>query len=533
MNRLADSIILLWGWRRFLLAFLAGAVTVLALPPFNALPVGWLTIPVLIWMIDGSAGAGKTGMFRRMRPAFAIGWWFGFGYFIAGLWWLGASFLVEADLFGWLMPFAVLALPAGLALLWGVGVAVARLFWTDGWVRVLVLAVVMTLVEWIRGHALTGFPWNSFGYTLMPDPVLMQSASVIGLWGLTLLAFLLFGAPVLLVGGDGGRGRRAAFILIVVATAAHVGYGFVRLGGAEDAVVDGVRLRIVQASIPQRVKVELAAAEANFQRHVDLSLSSPRPGQPDGPTLVIWPETAVPYLLTEQPAPLADIADMLPADVTLLTGAPRRQSGADPGGPTVANSVLVVSDEGVITDSYDKVHLVPFGEYLPFAEFLEGLGLRQLITLPGGFAAGLERRTLVAGSAPPFAPLICYESIFPGQVTEPGVRPSWLLNLTNDGWYGDTPGPRQHLQQGVLRAVEEGLPLIRAANTGISAIVDPYGRILARLDVNETGVIDGELPEALPATIYSRFGDLVPAGILGLLAIVALFGRLFAGRQYN
>jgi len=532
MNRLADSIILLWGWRRFLLALSAGAVTVLALPPFNASPAGWLTIPVLIWMIDGSANAGAGGILRRMRPAFAIGWWFGFGYFIAGLWWLGGSFLVEADLFAWLMPFAVIALPAGLALLWGAGIAVARLFWTDGWTRVVVLAVVMTLVEWIRGHALTGFPWNSFGYTLMPDPVLMQSASVVGLWGITLLAFLVFGAPVLLVGGaESGRGRRLAFIFILAALVADIGYGFLRIGGAETEFVDDVRLRIVQANIPQAIKVDAGEADANFQQHLDLSQSSPRPGQADGPNLVIWPETAVPYYLTEEPAPLAEIADMLPAETTLVTGAKRRQnSGPEPG---VANSVLVISDEGVITDSYDKVHLVPFGEYLPFGDFLEGLGIRQLITLPGGFAAGLERRTLTAGTAPPFAPFICYEAIFPGEVTEPGVRPEWLLNLTNDGWYGDTPGPRQHFQQAVLRAVEEGLPLVRAANTGISAIVDPYGRVLSRLDVGETGVIDGDLPAALPATIYSRFGDLVPAGILIVVAMIALFGRLFAARRYN
>ena len=531
MNRLADSIILLWGWRRFLLAFFAGAVTTLALPPFNALPIGWISIPILIWMIDGSAVSGKTGFFRRLRPAFAIGWWFGFGYFAAGLWWIGASFLVEADIFGWLMPFAVIALPAGLALLWGAGVGVARLLWSDGWVRVLVLAVVMTVVEWIRGHALTGFPWNAFGYTIMPDPVLMQTASVAGLWGITLLAFLVFSAPVLLIGGaESGRGRRLAFILIVGALVANIGYGFLRLGGADDATVEGASLRIVQASIPQEVKQDRDSYDANLQRHIDLTLNSPRPGQANGPNLVIWPETAVPYLLTEQPAPLSQIADMLPTGVTLVTGAPRRESGVDAG---TTNSILVISDQGVITDSYDKVHLVPFGEYLPFGDFLEGLGIRQLITLPGGFAAGLERRILTAGEAPPFAPLVCYESIFPGEVADTEVRPAWLLNVTNDGWYGDTPGPRQHLQQSVLRAVEEGLPLIRAANTGISAIVDPYGRVLARLDVNETGVIDGELPAALAATTYSRLGDLVPAILTLLVAAIALFGRVFGTRRYN
>lgn len=531
MNRLADSIILLWGWRRALLAFLAGASLVLALPPFNATPIGWVAIPVLVWLVDGAAAPDGTGLFRRLLPSFGIGWWFGFGYFLAGLWWIGASFLVEADVFGWMMPFAVVALPAGLGILWGIGILVARMFWADGWVRVIVLAVVMTLVEWVRGHILTGFPWNAVGYTLMPDPLFMQPASIVGLWGMTLLAFLVFAAPVLLVGGrEGSRGRVLTFTLIVGALLADVGYGVLRLRGADDSVVADVRLRIVQANIPQAVKQDRTAAPANLQRHIDLTLGSPSPSTESGPNIIIWPETTIPYLLTEQPAVLAQIADALAPGVSLVTGALRRPSQASDG---VTNSVLVISDTGEIRDSYDKVHLVPFGEYLPFAETLEGWGIRQLITLPGGFISGLERRTLVAGNAPPFAPFVCYEAIFPGEVTEEGVRPDWLLNVTNDAWYGDTPGPRQHFQQSVLRSVEEGLPLVRAANTGISAIVDPYGRVISRLDVGETGVIDGDLPQALPRTLYARYGDTIPGILVILLTMAAVSGYFLSARRYN
>jgi apolipoprotein N-acyltransferase len=197
------------------------------------------------------------------------------------------------------------------------------------------------------------------------------------------------------------------------------------------------------------------------------------------------------------------------------------------------NSVLVINDRGEIVDSYDKVHLVPFGEYLPLRDTLEPLGIRQLISLPGGFSAGLERRTLLAAGLPPFAPLICYEAIFAGEVTEADIRPGWLLNVTNDAWYGDTPGPRQHFQQARVRAVEEGLPLIRAANNGISAIVDPYGRIRQRLGVNEVGVIDGELPQSLPPTVYSRYGDLIPAGLGVLMLLLAILGRIASPRRSN
>lgn len=531
MNRLADSIILLWGWRRILLAFIAGASLVLTLPPFNALPVAWVSIPILVWLIDGSSAPEGAGLLRRFLPSFAAGWWFGFGYFLAGLWWIGASFLVEADVFGWMMPFAVLLLPAVLALFWGLGGVVARLLWTDGWSRVIVLALVMTMVEWLRGHAFTGLPWNAFGYALMPHPLLMQSASIIGLWGVTLLAFLVFAAPVLVIGdGETGRGRRLVLALIATALLADIGFGLLRLRAADDSTVEGVRLRIVQPAIPQSEKQDSAAAPANLQQHIDLSLSSSTSWNGAGPTHIIWPETAVQYLLTERPAVLSEIADMIAPGASLITGALRRPSQNSPG---VANSVLVISDTGEIQDSYDKVHLVPFGEYLPFADTLEAWGLRQLISLPGGFISGLERRTLTAGDAPPFSPFICYEAIFPGEVTEAGVRPGWLLNVTNDAWYGDTPGPRQHFQQSVLRSVEEGLPLVRAANTGISAIVDPFGRVVARLDVGEIGVIDGDLPQALPATFYSRYGDIIPAILAVLLAVAVAIGRFLSRDRYN
>jgi apolipoprotein N-acyltransferase len=224
MHFVADAIIVLWGWRRLAVAFVAGAVSALALPPFSAFPVLWLTMPVLVWLIDGAiAGAGK-GAIRSLMPAAIVGWAFGFGYFLAGLWWIGAAFLVDADKFAWLLPVAVLAMPAGLAIFWGLAAAVARLVWPDGWRRILLLAVALTAAEWLRGHVLTGFPWNAFGYTLTPVPVMMQSASIVGLWGLTLAAFIIFAAPALLV-SEGREARRGGIQVLAFAAlllAAHV-----------------------------------------------------------------------------------------------------------------------------------------------------------------------------------------------------------------------------------------------------------------------------------------------------------------------
>jgi len=521
MGRLADSIILLWGWRRLLLAVVAGAVTALALAPFDIVPVALVTVPILVWLIDGSTPPVGTGLLRRLLPAFGVGWAFGFGYFLAGLWWIGVSFLVDGDTFAWLMPVAVVVFPALLGIIWGVGTALARLFWSDGWPRILVFAIAMTAVEWLRGHILTGFPWNAFGYALMPEPVLMQSAALVGVWGITLLAFLVFAAPVLLV-RTGERGRVAALLCIVLLLVADAGYGVLRLRNASDDTVAGVRLRIVQPNVAQRDKDDPSRWPESFRQTLLLS---------DGPatepvTHVIWPETAIPYLLTESPQQLAAIAGMLDPGMVLLAGAPRADQRDEDGDRAVTNAILVVDDGGVIVDSYDKVHLVPFGEYLPLKDVLEGIGLRQLIALPGGFEAGVQRRSIAAGNAPAFAPLICYEVIFPGAVVPEGERPGWILNVTNDAWYGDTPGPRQHLRQAIVRAVEEGLPLVRAANTGISAIVDPYGRIITSLDLNVSGVIDGDLPAALPRTTYARFGDTIPAVLAIVLAILAGAGRM-------
>ena len=526
----ADTVIVLWGWRRLGLALVSGAVSALAFPPLNAAPVLLITIPVFIWLIDGSVTSERAFPLRRLLPAAAIGWWFGFGFFLGGLWWIGAAFLVDADEFAWLMPIAVVALPAGLALFWAFGAALARVFWSDGWPRILVFAIAMTAAEWLRGHLFGGFPWNAVGYALMPLPVLMQGAALVGVWGMTFLAFLVFSLPALIVGGsprDRG-GRYALLTVIVVLFLADLGYGTVRLHRAEDAYVPDVRFRLVQPAINQSEKWQKGRATEIFNRILETSRTSLVPGRSGltGITHLVWPESSIPFLLTEQPDALRAIADLLPPGSTLIAGAVR----ATPPNPTTAkrqffNSIYVISDDGEIREAYDKVHLVPFGEYLPFQETLESWGIRQLTRLPGGFSAGASRRNLPLANAPSFAPLICYEAIFPGEVLGPGPRPGFLLNVTNDAWYGNTPGPGQHLRLSQLRAVEEGLPLVRTANNGISAIIDPYGRIHTSLGLGLAGVVEGGLPVALPPTLYAQQGERPFLGVLLIAAVAAGFGR--------
>ncbi|MYZ47430.1 apolipoprotein N-acyltransferase [Rhizobiales bacterium L72] len=520
MDRLANWVILSWGWRRRGIAFCAGAASALAQPPFFLFPVLWLTFPVLVWLIDGADSTSRSGAGRRFRPAFATGWWFGFGYFLAGLWWVGAAFLVDAEQFGWMMPFAVLALPAGLALFWGAAAAFARLLWSGSWTRVFALAAALGGAEWLRGNVLTGFPWNAVGYALTAGEPLMQSAALFGVPGLTVLAVAVFAAPAVLAPAAGRAGRNIVLpALSVLAVAALALSGMLRLAHADRAMVPDLSIRIMQPAIDQAQKWLPENRTSVVDTYLRLSQSEARPLSAG--TVLVWPESAFPFALMRHPDVLGSIADMLPRGSVLVTGAARIDD-SEAGRPRYYNSIYVIDDRGTVTDAYDKVHLVPFGEYLPFQGLFEALGLEQLTKLPGGFSAGRQRRALALPSGQTFSPLICYEIIFPGKVLPAGDRPGFLLNVTNDGWFGRTIGPWQHFHQARVRAVEEGLPLIRAANTGISAVIDPYGRLLARSDLGAAEAIDAPLPAAAPPTFLERRrGWIVPLLLAGSLLIAA------------
>ena len=523
--RVAHAIVLAWGWRRALIAFAAGAVSVLALAPFNAWPVLFLTLPVIVWLIDG-VGGGRAG---GVLAAALTGWWFGFGYFLAGLYWIGYAFLVDAPTFGWLLPIAVAGLPAGLALFFAAGFALARVMWAPNARRILALAAALTISEWLRGHLLTGFPWNAIGYALTVPNALAQSASWIGLWGLCFLAVVIFASPATLV-DDRSATRRPWLpsVLVLVVLIAMGAFGVVRLQREPTRFVDNVRLRIMQPNLSQDTKFNYAAKNEVMQKYLALSdrAAGPQSSGVRDVSLLIWPESAFPFFLTREADALAQIAALLPKSTLLITGGVRPPDGAPPGVPITRayNSIYVIDHDGTILSAYDKLHLVPFGEYLPFQSTLERWGLSQLTKVRGGFIAGTRRRPIALPNAPKMLPLICYEVIFPGDIESREERPGWIVNLTNDGWFGISTGPYQHLQQARLRAIEEGLPIVRAANTGISAVIDPLGRVVTSLGLGAEGVLDSGLPLARPPTIYSRVGD-IPAGVLVALAIIAATAR--------
>ncbi len=526
LRRVAYSIVLAWGWRRAAIAFGAGAVSVLALAPINAWPVLFLTFPVLVWLLDGS-GAGALG---GIGSAAIAGWCFGFGYFLAGLYWIGFAFLVDVKTFGWLMPFAVVGLPAGLAFFTGLGLALAQALWTRGPIRLLTLALALTASEWLRGHLLSGFPWNAFGYALTGSLTLAQGSTLIGLWGLTFVAVYLFASPAVLADDTTDHGRVwVAPVLALGVLAALTAYGAVRLAQAPTTFVSGVRLRIMQPNLPQDDKFNYAAKQQVMSRYLALSERAAEPGSAGlkEVTHLIWPESAFPFFLTREPDALAQIAALLANRTVLITGAARIAEPALDGQALRAfNSIYVIDRDGSILAVYDKVHLVPFGEYLPFQALLERLGLMQLTKVQGGFLAGDRRRALVLKDAPAFLPLICYEIIFPDEAVPKAERPDWLLNVTNDGWFGNSSGPYQHFQQARVRAIEQGLPLVRAANTGISAVVDPFGRIVTELPLGAEGVVDSGLPQRLEPTLYLRGGDVLVKILFGVGFLVVIRRRL-------
>ena len=533
MNKLRAvglAIILSWGWKRAAIALVAGALSSLAMAPFNAWPVLFLTFPVMVWLIDGAGGGRMQGL-----PAAAMaGWWFGLGYFVPGLYWIGYAFLVDAPTFAWLMPFAVLGLPAYLALFPAFGFGLARLIWSKDGSRVLALAASLTASEWLRGHVLTGFPWNAFGYALTNPLALAQVASLIGLWGLTFLSVAIFASPAALIDGN-SRGRRpwvAPVVALLVLVAMGI-FGAVRLGLQPTTTVANVKLRIMQPNLQQDARFNYAAKAEVMRKYLTLSdrASGPQSTGVRDASILIWPESAFPFFLTREADAMAQIDDLLPKGTILITGSVRAPDL--PPGTRITrayNSIYAIDHDGSVLSIYDKLHLVPFGEFLPFQDWMEKLGFVQLTKVQGGFIPGTGRRAMEIPNAPRALPLICYEAIFPDEVAARGDRPGWIINLTNDGWFGISTGPYQHLQQARLRSIEQGLPVVRAANTGISAVIDPMGRIVARLGLGVEGVLDSSLPAAIAPTVYARSGD-IPTAMLVAAALILVIRRRVTKRS--
>ncbi|WP_339830920.1 apolipoprotein N-acyltransferase [uncultured Parvibaculum sp.] len=539
VERIAAELAELRGWRRLAAAFLAGALSTLSLPPYDFFPILFLTFPVLVWLLDGVGEPTRSRRRRVMWRAGLLGWWFGFGYFFLGLYWIGHAFLVEADKFAFLLPLAVTLLPAGLALFTAAAAALARLFWYRGYRRIAVFAVAWTIFEWLRGHVLTGFPWNLIGQSFSASDALLQAGAMVGAYGLSFIALLIVTAPATFDSRVHAARRGSGMELLAAPAIALAGLalvwlaGVARLSAADIAAPEatGTSIRIVHPNTPFADKWDDEGRIVAIIGQLLRMSREPTPERPqgiDGNTVVVWPENAVPVLLAREPYVLSAIGRALPPGAQVIVGSNRGEPAPD--GPAnhlrvFYNSLYVVDATGAIAATYDKHHLVPFGEYVPLRHLLGRLGLRQLVQFQGSFDVGPGPVTLDLPGMPSVSPLICYEVIFPGGIVAPDRRPQWLVNITNDAWFGGSIGPHQHLSQARLRAVEQGLPLVRSANSGISALIDPYGRLVESLPLDTQGVIDAALPAALPPTLYARLGDGFLVLLLIATALAASFGR--------
>lgn len=487
------------------------------MPPIYAFPVLFPSLIGLYWLVQSSV---------RPRAAFGIGWTFGTGFFVVGLYWIGNAFMVNAA------RHALLAIPSVIGLAGFLGLFIACVCWCQrhlvrqasaGVGGVMVFAALWVFFEWLRSWVFTGFPWNLMGSMWAFSDTMIQSAAYIGTYGLSLITIFLFCLPAVLAEAplhDRKARRRPLYLLVGVVAVMWAG-GSVRLSESNTAFVPDVRLRLVQPNIPQALKWKKELKSRHVLRQLDMSVNgaAAQSEQPaPAPTHVIWAETAVPYVLSPDSTLLDALARAAPQDGALITGVVRSDiSGDNFGKPSFWNSLLVLGAKGDVISTYDKVHLVPFGEYMP----LQGiLPFEKLTAGAGRFTAGEQRPLIDAPGLPPFSPLICYEIIFPGKVSASNGRPGWLLNLTNDAWYGISTGPYQHFVAARMRAVEEGLPVVRVANTGISGVIDAYGRVTAKLDLGAAGVLDSPLPSSGPITPYAKFKNILPlAG--GIIFIVS------------
>ncbi len=482
------------AWRTYGVAILAGAAAALAMPPLFWLPLGVVGIVIFVRHWD-TAPTPKAAFLR------ALAW--GWGHFAVGSYWMVEAFFVPPADFAWLGPPAVLGLAVVLGVFPAITAGVARwlaLRWPHlggRYRRLVVLAILWTATEWLRGHIFTGFPWNPLGHVWAFAPPLLQGAAVIGVYGLGTLTFMILAAPT--------AGWRAALVALgMIGVAGGAGLAVMP---PPDAGSAGPVIRIVQPNVPQSEKWAANDRAAHFKSLIELSR---RPGF-DKLAAVVWPETAVPFVVEPASEALPAIAQAAPPNGYLLGGMARGKANRADG---VWNSLLAIDAKGTVQAHYDKVHLVPFGEYIPWhKEFPPISGAIGR----GSFEVGTSLVTLALPGLPPFSPTICYEAIFPGAVTGPGERPRWLVNVTNDAWFGTSSGPYQHLTSARMRTIEEGLPMIRAANTGVSAVIDAYGRVLVSLDMEQQGVIDHALPPSRVATLYARWGDWMVLALLLLL----------------
>jgi apolipoprotein N-acyltransferase len=503
-------------WKRMLLVLVLGMIATTALPPVHII---FLLIPAFSGLLF------LTQRAKGVWDAFWLGWWFGLGHFTTGLYWIAYALGVDLTSFAWLIPFTVLGLPAYFSIYSGAACALAYKFGRNasfkGAAQCLFFAALWSIFEILRGKVFTGFPWNLIGYSWVSVEGMLQVTAYTGIFGLSFITIFCSVLPVIVITNPASVRRTYKGTVLLLTYGALVliwVLGTFRLSGASFQNVEGVYLRLVQPNISQKEKWDRQRSEDHLKTLLVLSqLPSKQPL-----THIIWPESAAPFYFEQDVLRRLEVAAIAPRAGSVLLGGIRVTGTREDF--KVWNGFMAIDAQGEVIATYDKSHLVPFGEYIPLRSVLPK-NLKKITFGTVDFSEGTGITTLKVPGLPPFSPLICYEGIFPGEVTsKKDVRPEWLLNVTNDAWYGPTSGPYQHFSITRIRAIEEGIPIIRVANTGISGVTDAYGRVQAYLDLNQKGVLDVYLPKpSLKPTLYSQFGNNI---VYVLLAFVIGFSFL-------
>ncbi len=540
------------GWRRYVLAFICGIAATLAMAPYYILPLfvaGYWGLAIMLKPITRhragntkeitSTSLSTLSFNNPLRTAFLTGWAFGFGFFLTGLYWIAFAFLIRGPDFIWMIPIAIpafalflglfMAIPAwALIYLWGHPKA-AKL--NNSVSFVFLFSVLFSLFEYLRGHILTGLPWNLSGQSLLGIVAGAQGAALFGVYGLGFVLIFLSVLPLIKTNRITLKSfYKNGLVLSVLGLAVLYGGGAIRLINAPTLYQNQIGLIIVQPNILQEDKINPNKASDNFQNLLDTSLNGQRKlgidrSNQDTPfetIYMVWPENSVPFL-GEQPQLLSYLDSILDPKTVLLAGTLRVQAGAQKD--EYFNTLAVIdqtSGKLDVSQYYDKHHLVPFGEYLPMQNILKSIGLSQIAGIEEGFKRGNGPSTINAGGTS-FAPLICYETIFPNRLYPRTDRPQWLVSVTNDAWFGNNAGPKQHLDQARLRAIESGLPMVRSANTGISALIDPHGRIIKKTSLYQQSALTASLPHPVKPTLYDRYGDKIYFLILFISIIFVMF----------
>ena len=488
-------------WPPRLLAAAAGVTAAFAQPPW-AFVAGLLGYGLMFVLADRA---------RTRREAFVRNWQVGVAYFIVSLWWLAEPFQVDAKNQGWMAPFAVVFTAMFMALFWGAAGAAFRALKGGSPLRVLLFASALSGFEWLRGHILTGFPWDLPGASWRAGGAMSQIASVVGIYGLTWLT--IAAAAALFVARERRFGLATAAGAVLIATGLFV-FGAERLARPLPPA-GGPLIRVVQPYVPQESKYDQSAFAGIVGRYIRLT----KQVAAHRPNIVIWPEGAIPAAFDDYLAPSTwtreAITGALSPGQTLILGGYRYGQGArDTASLYNTQAVLLRTANGLKLEAlYDKYRLVPFGEFMPLDGVASRLGIKALVHVGDGFAAGARPAPLAVPGLPVMQPLICYEALYSGftraGALRSGKRAAWIVNISNDAWFGTGLGPRQHLNLASYRAIEEGLPMVRATPTGISGVIDARGRLIPHEFLGEgaMGVIDARLPPALKPTLFDLWGD--------------------------